>query len=190
MTPKRDVVVVAVRLLALYVVFELAKDLPGQIAGIILFPAETDAVGIAVLISGLVRNATRVAIGMCLWFWSFPIANAVCRGLNETPSDAKGVPLVEVQIVAVSVLGLFILSEALSGLANLITTQLFPRTNPRYVYSLELNGKASAQIPLADWAQYGLKTILGFWLLFGSNGIVSVVRTFWERGKTLGSRAT
>jgi hypothetical protein len=181
---KRDIAVIAVRLLAIYVIVLTVFALPNymQFAGSNFYDDHT---GRAVLISGIVGLILDFAVGVALWFYSPSIAELITKGLFEPSQPSEEFALDRVQVVAVSLVGLFILSSAIPALFEVIFSYLFPETNPRYVRSISAMGKMKPEIPIVDLVKVAVKLGLGFWLLLGSNGIVALVRKVWGLGKTV-----
>jgi hypothetical protein len=180
---KKDIVIIAVRLLALYVIVLTVFSMPNFInfAGIDI---STDPTGRAVLLTGITGLALDMVLGLLLWFYSPSIANLITKEMHESPQIKEEFTLDRIQTVAVSLAGLFVLSSAIPALFEMIFSYIFPETNPRYVRSISVMGKMKAEIPVVDLVVISVKLGLGFWFLLGANGIVAVVRAVWAKGKT------
>jgi hypothetical protein len=180
----RDFAIIAIRLLALYIVVMTVNSLPAYL-GLIGTDFRGDPTGKAVLLSGIVGTALHFVMALCLWFYSPSIADIVTKGLSETAQPSEEFTLDRIQVVAVSLIGLFVLSSAIPGLFEVIFSYLYPETNPRYVRSINAMGKMKPEIPVVDFVKVAVKLGLGFWFLLGANGIVAVVRAVWAKGKTV-----
>ena len=180
----RDIVIIAIRLIALYQIVVAVRSMPSQIHSFFAFPA-MDPTSVAVVRSGFISSGTHLLVALLLWFFSSRLANMVWEGQDDNMPIPDGFSLSEIQVTAISILGLAILSDAIPSLFNLIITNIFPKSNPRYVYTLEMSGKFEAQIPIADYASVGIKILFGLWFLLGSHGIVNAVTKLWQKGKNL-----
>lgn len=77
-----------------------------------------------------------------------------------------------IQTSALSILGFFILSNAIPQLPHILTVVIFPETNssfPSTVYGL---GSQKTLIPWDDIVYLAVRLGLGFWFIFGSSGIL------------------
>ena len=181
---KKDIVIIAVRLLALYIIVILVNSLPAYI-GLIGTDFRADPTGRAVLLSGIVSLTLNFITAFALWLYSPSIANLISKSLSEAPNPSEDFSLDRVQVVAVSLLGLFVLSSAIPALFEVIFSYLFPESNPRYTLSIIGMDKKKPEIPVVDFVKVAVKLGLGFWFLLGANGIVAVVRAVWAKGKTV-----
>jgi len=181
---KKDIVIIAVRLLALYIVVMTVNSLPGYL-GLIGTDFRSDPTGRAVLLAGITGTAMHIIVGLCLWFYSPSVADLVTKGLSETAQPSEEYPLDRIQVVAVSLVGLLVLSSAIPALFEVVFSYLYPETNPRYVRSISAMGKMKPEIPVVDFVMVAVKLGLGFWFLLGANGIAAVVRAVWAKGKSI-----
>jgi hypothetical protein len=180
---KRDFTIIAVRLMALFIILFAVNALPAYLS-MIGSKISTDPVSRAVMLSSIIGSGFHLLVGLGLWIFSPSIADFITKDLSETTQSSEEFTLGRVQVVAVSLVGVFVLSSAIPDLVGLIVSYLFPRTNPRYEALLSVMGKMKAEIPVVDIVKTAVKLGLGFWLLLGANGIVGIVRAFGEKGKT------
>jgi hypothetical protein len=181
---KKDFAVIAVRLLALYIVVMIVNSLPAYI-GLIGTDFRIDPTGKAVLLSGIVSMTLDFIMAFGLWFYSSSIANLISKGLSEAPQPSEEFTLDRIQVVAVSLVGLLVLSSAIPALFEVIFSYLFPESNPRYTLSIIGFDKKKPEIPVVDFVKVAVKLGLGFWFMLGANGIVTIVRGVWAKGKTI-----
>jgi len=181
---KNDFAIIAVRLLALYIIVMTIYSLPNFLS-MIGSNISTDPTSRAILLSGIIATALQFVMGIGLWFYSTSFAHLITKNLSEKPQTVEDFTLDRIQVVAVSLVGLFVLSSAIPALFEVIASYQFPETNPRYVRSISVMGKMKPEIPVVDFVMVAVKLGLGFWLLLGSNGVVGVVRAFWAKGKTI-----
>ena len=177
---KKDIVIIAVRLLALYVIVMNVWHLPSYVSMIGLGLKE-DPVGRAIAITGIIGLVSGFVIGIVLWFYSTSLANLITKDLPKASPSKKEFTLASIQVVAVSVVGLIILSSAIPALVEVIISYIFPTANPNYVRSLDIMGKMKAEIPISTLVTIALKLGLGFWFLLGAKGIVTVIREICKR---------
>lgn len=181
---KKDIAIIAVRLLALYFIVMTVYFLPNYVT-IVGLGFREDAVSRAVAITGIIGGISKLIIGIALWVYSTSLANLITKGLPEPSRSKKEFSLGGIQMVAVSLVGLFILSSAIPDFAEVIISYIFPQANPNYVRSLDIAGKMKVEIPVTTLVTIALKLVLGFWFLLGAKGIVTVIREIWAKGKTI-----
>jgi len=127
---KKDFAIIAVRLMALYIIVMTAYTLPSYL-GMIGSSYVRDPEGRAVLLASVIGTAFHLIMGLCLWFFSPPLAGLVTRELPESAQRSEEFTLDHVQVVAVSMVGLFVLSSAIPDLFKMMVSYLFPEINPR-----------------------------------------------------------
>jgi hypothetical protein len=181
---KKDIVIITVRLLALYIVVMTVNSLPAYL-GLIGTDFRTDLTGKAVLLSGIVSMTLDFIMAFGLWFYSPSVADLVTKGLSETAPLSDDFTLGRIQVVAVSLVGLLVLSSAIPALFEVIFSYLFPESNPRYTLSIIGFDKKKPEIPMVDFVKVAVTLGLGFWFLLGANGIVMALRAVWAKGKTV-----
>jgi hypothetical protein len=181
---KKDIAIIAVRLLALYVILVTVYTLPDYL-GVIELNLGDDALGRAFLTTHIIGVVIKLIIGIAFWFYSTSLASLITKDLPESSRSTKEFTLENIQVVAVSVVGLIILSSAIPALVEVIISYIFPEANPSYVRSLDIMGKMKAEIPVTTLVTIALKLGLGFWFLLGAKGIVTVIRGIWAKGKSM-----
>jgi hypothetical protein len=182
---KKDIAIIAVRLLALYVIVTTVYNLPDYLGVIHLNLLGDDALGRAFFITHTIGAVIKFIIGIALWFYSTFLANLITKDLPESSPSKKEFTLAHVQVVAVSLIGLFILSSAIPDFLAIIISYIFPAANPNYVRSLDIAGNKKVEIPITTLITVALKLGLGFWFLLGANGIVTAIREIWAKGKSI-----
>ena len=110
---KKDIAIIAVRLLALYVIVMNVYALPNYV-GLLGYKSALDAASRAVIISAIIGMASGFIIGIVLWFYSTSLANLITKDLPKASPSKKEFTLAPIQVVAVSVVGLIILSSAIN----------------------------------------------------------------------------
>ena len=184
---EKDFAIIAVRLLALYIIMMTVYSLPIYL-GMIGTYFSRDPMGKVALLTSVIGTALQLIMGLCLWLFSPSLADLITKGLSETAQTKEDFTLDRIQVVAVSMVGLLVLSSAIPELVKMIVSYLFPEINPQYVGSISLMGKIKPEIPVVDLVMVVVKLGLAFWLLLGSNGIVAAVRAIWAKGKPYNDR--
>jgi hypothetical protein len=179
---EKDFAIIAVRLLALYIVVMTVNSLPAYL-GMIGSKISMDPMSRVYLISSIIGTALHFIVAIALWFYSTSLADLITKGLSETVEPSEGFTLDRIQVVAVSMVGIFVLSSGIPEFFRMIISYLFPELNPRYLGSISSMGKVKGEIPVVDLVMVAVKLGMGFWLLLGSNGIVAAVRAIWAKGK-------
>ena len=181
---KKDIVIIAVRLLALYVIVMNIYAVPSYLSMIGSDFAQ-NPMSRAVMISGIIGVVSGFIIGIALWFYSASLSNLITKDLPESSPSKKEFTLARIQAVAVSLVGLIILSSAIPAFLELIISYIFPGANPHYDRSLDITGKIKAEIPVLTVVMVAVKMGLGCWFLLGAKGIVTVIREIWGKEKSI-----
>src|SRR4030042_2091231 len=177
---KKDIAIIAVRLLALYIILVTVYNLPDYL-GVMGLNLDHDALGRAFLITHIIGAVIKFIIGIALWYYSPSLANLITKNLPESSPSKKEFTLARVQVVTVSLVGLFILSSAIPAFLEVIISYIFPADNPNYIRSLDMAGNMKVEIPVTTVITVALKLGFGFWFLLGANGIVTVIREIWAK---------
>lgn len=180
----KNISIVAMRMLAIYIIAMALSALPNY-SYFIAVDLSNDSIGKAAVTSGIITVSINLIIGVLIWLYSIPLANLITKDLQILTQYNEEFSLQNIQIVAVSLVGLYILSSAIPSLVELAISYKFPATNPRYTRTLDVMGKMSAEIPVIDIVKIAVKLGLGFWLLLGSNGIIHSIRAFWAKGRSI-----
>ncbi len=159
---KREIAILSFKILSVYA-FIQAIDKCSYVLYYIISQDQFDPAAKVGLISISVPPMLSALCGTILWFTAPLLATSVFKATgSEYTSTAS---LADIQIVAFSVVGLFILATGFPDLVNVLTVNL-----------------------TASWIEGGwratihnivvlvLKIALGLWLLLGSDGIVSFIR--------------
>ncbi len=181
MGQKRDIVAIGVRLVALYLIFQGLMMAPGQISAY-LSVRNSDAAMKAAIGSGFFGIGSHLLIGLFIWMFSPVAAKIVCKGIEEQDQQLAVSPA-EVQMIAVSILGLYVLSSAIPSLVNVVISYSFPKYGTTYSYVIESSGKQTANIPVADIASIIIKLAFGALCTFRAKGVVIGLRDLWNRTK-------
>ena len=102
--------------------------------------------------------------GAILWFAAPLLATSIFK--PTVPEDGSQASLANIQMVAFSVVGLFILATGLPDLVNVVAVMLT---------SASIQGGARSMIH--NIVVLVLKIALGLWLLLGSHGLVRFIRS-------------
>jgi len=111
-------------------------------------------------------SAPVLLLALCggiLWYTASLLATSIFR--STASADESSASLADVQIVAFSVVGLFVLATAFPDLVNVLAVILTASW---------IEGGARAMIH--NVVVLVLKVALGLWLLLGSHGIVNFIR--------------
>jgi hypothetical protein len=156
---KKEIATLSFKLLGLYAILQLIDKL----AYIISYLIYGDLSGVKFLnfIAWTVPPSLFLICGIFLWFTAPSLASSLFR---TTESDDKfNASLIDVQIVAFSVVGLFVLAESFPSFVRAAT----------WYFTTTSSGRSALS---GDLIAFLLRSTLGFWLLFGSRGIVGFIR--------------
>jgi hypothetical protein len=185
---KKDIAIIAVRLLALYILLMTVEALPTYVS-LFGWGAGADSFSRAMVISSIIAGVLNLIIGIGLWFYSTSLANLITKDLPPSSSSKKEFTLASVQTVAVSLIGVFILSSAIPAFFEIIISYIFPASNPSYTRTLGIGDKWKVEIPVTTLVRIALKLGLGFWFLLGANGIVTAIREIWAKSRPMKQKA-
>jgi hypothetical protein len=156
-----QIVALGVRLFAIWLAIEILRHLPGLWA----FSARDGNVSGFTAIVVLVA-VTLIAITLALW--RFPLAVARKLLPTATLDQATPLPAEQIERVGFCLLGLWLLADAVRGLAY-SGVMLYYSRQPNV--SLELRPDNYAAM-----AQTMVELVLAIWLLFGARGLVGLLR--------------
>ena len=179
---KKDIAILAVRLLALYIMLLTVYALPDYV-GMMNLNFYDDALARAVLTTHIIGAVIKFCIGIALWIFSIPLANLITKDLPKASPSKKEFTLAPIQMIAVSVVGLIILSSAIPALVEVIISYIFPAANLNYVRSLDIAGNMKVEIPVIDLVTIAIKLVLGFWFLLGAKVLLQLLGRFGQKGK-------
>jgi hypothetical protein len=154
---KKEIATLSFKVLSLYAFIKVIDKL----AYIISFISKNDLSGASRIntIQMAVPALSLLFCGILLWYTAPLLASSIFK---ETVSEDKpNASLMDIQIVAFSVVGLFLLANSLP---------FFVRA--ALWYSM---GSFSVKELAGDITAFLLQSILGFWLLLGSRGVVKFI---------------
>ncbi len=186
MAPIRHLVVVAVRLFALYIMFNATITLPNQI-GLYLSSTTSNWFTKVASLSGVIYGFVYLAAGAIIWKQSLNITDVVTRDLPEDSQFKSEVSFENNYRIAASLLGLLILAKGVPSAIILVVSYLYPESNPRYLKTFDLHGSKAAEIPIIDFLNAVLQLGIGAWLFLGSESFVNGMKGLWKKGKTIGT---
>jgi hypothetical protein len=163
---KRDITIIAVRIMALYFIVLYGLALLNNAITLGLHGTEYAASG-EVKLSDIIGLTPGFIIGIVLWFCSTPLTKLITKDLSNASPSKKEFTLAGVQVVAVSMFGLLILSYSI------------PSFFLKFIFITRISTPVLTFIP--DAINLGL----GFLLLLGAKGIVTAIRKIWAKGKTI-----
>lgn len=173
---KREIAVLACKILSIYTIIKAITVLFyfAQSFGF-FFRGQQEAFRFALwLIGGLLPFVLLIIFGILLWYLSDQLA---ARMISDTVTSESNPKIVSthIQAIAFSVIGLFVLAEALPRLTRIIIA-----------LSIRPLNMQNQQLIHADKiAQIGalfVQLAIGFWLLLGSRRLVNILKTVREAG--------
>ena len=152
---KKEIATLSFKVLSLYAMLQLIDKL-GYIISYLLYGDRSGAKFLNFIIWA-VPPLLFLICGILLWYTASPLASSLFRTTGS--EDKSNTSLIDIQVVAFSVVGLFVLAESFPN---------FVRVAVWYYLA-----NAIQKSPLAgDGSAFLLRSAFGFWLLFGSRGIV------------------
>ena len=166
---KKDILIVANRILGIYLLiraFELFQMVGMAIATLRQLSLEEEIQGYWFLIGTLVPFLLLIVAAFCLIKWADPIATKLCY--KDKPHEIKkSIKKEEIQEVAFSAVGVFIIANALPRITQIIIN---------FSYQGEL---LKRRLILSGWSSLAgliVQLIIGFFLIFGSKGLVQLIQ--------------
>jgi len=109
-----------------------------------------------------------VICSLLLWFFAPLLANSIFKSI--IPEDKSDASLENIQRIAFSIVGLYLIASGLPELVNMVTIFVTP-----LMTSVPVRGGLSPMINLS--IVFILKIALGLWLLLGSRGLINFIRS-------------
>ena len=164
---KKEFAATLFKVLSVYAVIEalsiIAEKFPypywtGNYGNKFLVAIEASASGILLILFGLI-----------MWCLSDKIASSIFKSEDDT--EVKSIIPSEIQIIAFSSVGLYLLCESIPHIAKVILFYYQIRTNEMRIDTTALLVERNSLILYLI-----IKMIIGVWLLLGSQGIVNLIR--------------
>jgi hypothetical protein len=158
---KRDIAILSFKVLGVYA-FMQAIDKSYYILYYLIYKNQFDIASKLNLVLTSVPTLLSAICGILLWFTAPSLAASIFKSIG--PEDASQASLVDVQMVAFSIVGLFILATGFPDLVNVVVVMLtaMPGGNRAMIHNIVV---------------LVLKIALGLWLLLGSRNLVKIVRS-------------
>lgn len=166
---KEQIVGLAVRLFAVFLIVYTLRY-----SGSVISLASLDSPGF--WISALVMLFAFLPVVIAFLLWRFPLSVASAL-IPKATNREKPKPLSEpeIQVVAFSILGLWLLASAIPDVFYWVI----------YAYRMETVGFRNVELTpqnIAGIVSTTVELVLGLWLLLGSKGIVGIVRRLRHAG--------
>lgn len=166
---KREIATLSFKVLSIYAIIQ-AINQSYNVLYYLIYKNQLDDTSRINLVLNSVPIILLTLCCIILWCAAPFLATSIFKATtSENSSQASGVQasLVSIQVIAFSVVGLFILATSLPNLVDIIVVILLT--------SKSIQG---GTVPIIhDIIVLSLKVVLGFWLLFGSHGIVNFIRS-------------
>lgn len=164
---KEEIVGLAVRIFALYLVLTAVTGL-----GTFIAFNETGLPGTMPRAAMVAVVAIPLALALLLWFFPLTVAHKLLPPMTADAAPTRLGPG-EYQVVAFSVLGMWVLAEQLPAMISWIGVAI-------YVHGEEADLMTAREIGRLASTVAGLG--IGFWLLFGARGLVGLLRSVRSAG--------
>lgn len=168
---KNEIAILSFKVLSLYAIIQTIDKLY-YFLYYFLYESQLDNAYKHNLLLSSVPSLLMASCAIMLWFGAPFLAKSI---FNKISSEAESqATLVDMQMIAFSVVGLFILATSLPDLVEIVAVILTASS---------IQGGAGSLVH--NIVTLILKAVLGFWLLLGSQGIVGIIRS--QRAKFLTS---
>lgn len=166
---KEQIVGIAVRLFAVFLAIYVLRYSSGVISYI---AKSTDYVIGLPFLAVIVLFPLLAAL--LLWLFPLSVASRLIPDIKakEPPKALSGS---EAELIAFSVLGLWVLASAVPDVFNWVT----------FVYLMKSSGAGRAELSpdnIGNIVATVIELVIGFWLLFGSRGVIVVVKRMRHAG--------
>ena len=165
---KKEIATLSFKMLSLYAFISAIDKLPR----IFYSMSHNDLRGPGMInfVMAAVPPLLLVICGMLLWFMAPLLAVSIFKStVSENEPNAS---FVDIQTIAFSVAGLYVLASALPNLVESVS-----------MYYIIVSHTTEGGAPLGETIiVLMLKIALGFWLFFGSRSIVKFIRSRQHRG--------
>ncbi|MEW6276602.1 MAG: hypothetical protein AB1556_16015 [Bacillota bacterium] len=175
----KDIARLSCKLFSIYTLINAIKSLNYFVVLPLQGKSGTGMIATTLILTAL-PSTLLFASGIILWLYAGKLANYLVPDKmpdKDPPSGGSQIRVEDIQAVAFSVVGIFILVDAAPKLIQI-------------VFNIILLSKLQHAIP-GDWVNFTtitrivelvIQLILGFWLFFGSRGIVGLLKRLREAG--------
>ncbi len=160
---KREIAILSFKVLSIYT-FIQAIDKSYYVLYYLIYNNQLDVSRRLNLVMTSVPSLLLALCGVILWFTAPLLATSIFK--STVPEDGSQASSTNVQMIAFSVVGLFILATGVPDLVNVVVVMLT---------ATSIEGGPRSMIH--NVVVLLLKIGLGLWLLFGSHKIVNFIRS-------------
>ncbi len=157
---REEISILSLKLLSLYAFITALEYLPDIIYYVSENSKMDELLTILSFFSILLPGLLLTLCGLLLWYQAPLLTNAIFK--QNKQSYNTGASLFDIQMIAFSIIGLFIIATVFPDFIKIVLVQLI---------SFPVEGRNEALIP--DIVALIIKLIMGFWLLFDSRRIVT-----------------
>jgi hypothetical protein len=160
---KREIAILSFKVLSLYAVIRVIDNLPHTLYSLFDNYAKNP-----IIPNVLITTIPPLLLVLCaalLWYMAPFLASSVYKSVAfENEPNAS---LADIQTVAFTIVGLFLLASALPEIVSFIVIY----------YTMWTTDRGGKQVLIREIIVLFLKIGLGFWLLLGSRGLVNFIRS-------------
>lgn len=164
MTHLHKIAFLACRITSVYFLANWLGALGSIVSTLFYFPTNMQAV-----LGSMVSMVFPVAIGVLLWIYSDKLAGFMVKpqDVQETEMISASFDLETVQILAFTIIGVFLIVKAIPSLVSALTVcVILPQHSVGQVWLQTISQLVDSVIQI----------ILGLWLVLGSKGVVNFIK--------------
>ncbi len=173
-----DLAVVLLRLMSIYIGINVITSVPWLLATTGGVSQLGDQMNLTALVAGVVITVCNIGVCFALWFFAPRIAGMVETGLKSEGIESLNVEAKTILDIGLVILGVFVLTEAIPALAQIIAIVVYPQpdpTSPASYLSMKFDGSYKAKLPISKLIFLLAELGIGLFLIFGYNGICQFI---------------
>ena len=161
----KGIVKIVFRLIAISLGIKFITFLPSIYLVLTTYEAQN---GVSMLCQVVISDVFHLIMAILFWVLAEPIARMIV-GKDSELSGTLDINIPKLQAGAFSVVGVFTLCNAIPGLVKAVSNMIMLESIISVVNKASMDFKAQA-------ISYGVQILIGVLLLFGSKGIVNIIK--------------
>ena len=120
---------------------------------------------------------SHLLLALLLLIYAKKIARFMTKGLENTNIEVNETNYGSVQAVAFSILGAYVLLYSIPTFIKIIAIEFVPNQSEGALFPTTNR----TRVPVEVVVEQVVQVALGLWLVLGSKGIATSIRTFWKK---------
>jgi len=180
---RSEVIVIALRLLSIYLLIMVLMSLPSALISLVAVMSASDTGAQQFAIPTMLYVIGYLVSFGVLWSFAPKIAKLIEGDMPEIETDKGEFTVTNVMIIGLALLGFLVLSKALPSLVKIAIAIMVPSLDAHFPKTLSMGLGRKALIPWSDIAAVIVQIGFGSWLIMGARGIASFLKKVRYAGR-------